>query len=147
MKSLKPSGCSIGGRTKQWRREQCASGEKLVPTEAQNLLAKLQWKRMWDDVSGTRRYTSQMSLSRSIFFLKLTRVWSLSFQASHAKNLSLGGARFFQIKAGNEDSYLSQTIRSTIDQKHTVPVQSILVPANGLPTPVRRSAQAHRDSG
>jgi hypothetical protein len=35
-------------------------------------------------------------------------------------------------------------VHSTLDQKHTVPSQTILEPADGLPTPTGRSTQPNR---
>jgi hypothetical protein len=74
------------------------SGESTLAA-IQKVLSKLQWKSMYDIVSGSEARTSQVSESRIFFLCKFTWVWSLSLEASHAKKQTLGGALLFQMKA------------------------------------------------
>jgi hypothetical protein len=52
-------------------------GGMAMSVVAQKVFAKLQWKRIWEVVSGPALQTTQVSLSRIFFLQRFTRVWSL----------------------------------------------------------------------
>jgi hypothetical protein len=69
-----------------------------VLRDLQKVVAKPQLKRMCIVVSGVAWQISHILSSIMPFFLMFTRVCNLSFDASQAKNRTLGGALFFQTK-------------------------------------------------